>query len=380
MSPAQPSALPPAFQRREFGVLQDGQPVHEYTLHAGGLEVRAITLGGIVTRLLVPDRQGHLANVVLGLPTLRDYAERNPHFGTLVGRHANRIAGAQFVLDGQLHTLTCNDGPNCLHGGTAGFGARLWRAEPVADAGAGCVALQLQLLSEDGDQGFPGALDVSVRYTLGPGPCWRIDYEARTDRATVLNLTHHSYFNLAGGGTALGHRLTIPASRYLAVDEHLIPVAEADVSGTPFDFRQPRIIDTHLRDAHPQLLPPRGYDHHWVLDASTLAQQQQQQAGGMHAAPPLAAGALHLAARLQDPASGRRMEIFSTEPGVQFYSGNFLDGSLPGADGRFMRQGDGLCLETQHAPDSPHHPAWPTTVLRPGEVFRSSTEHRFDIG
>ncbi len=368
MTPAlTPAALPPAIRRRDVGTLPDGQPVHEYTLQAGGLELRALTLGGIVTRLLVPDRQGHPANVVLGLPTLADYAAPHPHIGTLVGRHANRIAGARFMLDGVLHTLSRNDGPNCLHGGAAGFGTRLWRAAPVADAGADRVALQLQLRSEDGDQGFPGALEVTVRYTLGPGPCWRIDHEARTDRATVVNLTHHGYFNLAGGGTAMGHRLTIPASHFLAVDAHLIPTGLAAVAGTPFDFRQPRLIDTHLRDAHPQLLPARGYDHHWVLDAPALA-------------PDSEAGVLHLAARLEDPGSGRLMELLSTEPGVQFYSGNFLDGSLQGADGRFMRQGDGVCLETQHAPDSPHHPEWPSTVLRPGEVFTSSTEHRFGTG
>lgn len=362
-------ALPPTIACRDAGMLPDGRPVHEYTLHAGGLELRALTLGGIVTRLMVPDRHGHLANVVLGLPTPHDYAGPHPHIGTLVGRHANRIAGARLVLDGQVHTLSRNDGPHCLHGGAAGFGTRLWRAEPVAAAhcGPGRVVLQLRLHSEDGDQGFPGALDTTVRYALGPGPCWRIDYEARTSRPTVVNLTHHGYFNLAGGGTALTHRLTIPASRFLAVDRHLIPVAVADVAGTPFDFRQPKVVDAQIRDAHPQLRPARGYDHHWLLDAAALP-------------VPAEPGVMHLAARVEDPASGRLMEIRSTEPGVQFYSGNFLDGSLPGADGRFMRQGDGLCLETQHAPDSPHHPEWPTTVLRPGEVFRSSTEHRFGVG
>lgn len=333
------------------------QDVREFTLDNGaGLVLTAINLGGIVTALRVPDRHGVAANVVLGLPTLEDYATRNPHFGTIVGRYANRIARGRFVLDGRDHQVPVNDGPHALHGGQRGFGSRWWRIEPVPVADDGSVALELRLDSEDGDQGFPGRLQATVRYTLTPANEWRIDYDARCDRATVVNLTHHDYFNLAGGGSALGQRLTIAASRYCAVDAGLIPEAVEPVDGTPFDFRKPTRIGDRVREIHPQLLRARGYDHTWVLD------------GGPGLRP---------AARLEDPASGRVMEVSTTEPGLQFYSGNFLDGSLPGAGGQAIRQGDGVCLETQHFPDAPNRPDFPSTVLRPGETYASTTVHRF---
>lgn len=348
----------------EYGRLPDGRVVHEYTLSNGlGLKLTAITLGGIVTGLWVPDAQGRSGNVVLGFDNLDDYAHRNPSFGIIVGRYGNRIAGARFELDGELHVLGCNDGPNCLHGGTEGFGHRLWHAEPAKPRAGEAAALRFSYTSPHGEQGFPGELQVSVRYALSATDnSWRIDYEATTDRATVVNLTHHDYFNLAGEGSVLRHRLTLCASRYSEVDAHLIPQRHAPVEGTPFDFRQPTSIVARIRKAHPQLLVAKGYDHNFLLDGE-----------------PDADGLRH-AATLEDPHSGRRMQVLTTEPAVQFYSGNFLDGSLCGPGGRIYRQGDGLCLETQHNPDSPHHEAsadWPSTVLRPGQTWRSTTIHRF---
>ena len=351
-------------ERRDYGRLPDGRLVHEYTLDNGlGLRLTAITLGGIVTGLWVPDAEGRSGNVVLGFDNLDDYVHRNPSFGIIVGRYGNRIAGASFELDGEIHALSRNNGPNCLHGGLEGFGHRLWQAEPAEPRAGEAEALLFSYTSPHGEQGFPGELKVRVRYSLSATDnSWRIDYEASTDRATVVNLTHHDYFNLAGDGSALRHRLTIPASRYSEVDEHQIPQRHAPVDGTPFDFRTPTSIVARIRQAHPQLLRSKGYDHNWLLDA-----------------PPDADGP-RPAATLEDPHSGRRMDVLTSEPALQFYSGNFLDGSLAGPGGRIYRQGDGICLETQHNPDSPHHAAdadWPSTVLRPGQAWRSSTVHRF---
>lgn len=350
----------PPIQRREFGHLPDGRLVHEYTLDTGrGLRLSALTYGGIVTRLEVPDARGRVANVVLNLPTLDDYVRRNPHFGVIVGRYGNRIADGAFRLDGERHALSVNDGPNCLHGGAAGFGRVLWQADVEGDD---CLTLRLD--SPHGDQGFPGRLRATVRYRLVGDRDWLIEYEATTDRPTVVNLTHHDYFNLAGHGSVLGHELSIAGARYCEVNEALIPTAIAPVADTPFDFRQPRRIDERLRHAHPQLLRAKGYDHNWLLDAGVTDE-------------------LHPAAWLRDPVSGRTLEVLTTEPALQFYCGNFLDATLVGADGQVWRQGDGLCLETQHSPDSPNHPVsadWPSTVLRPGEVLRSRTLHRFGAG
>ena len=344
---------------REFGCLADGTEVYEYTLDNGaGMTLSAINLGGIVTAVRVPDRRGQIDNVVLGFADLADYVERNPNFGTLVGRYANRIAGGRFELDGQAHQLALNDAANALHGGTRGFGKRWWAITPLPVAADGSVAIELSLISEDGDEGYPGRLAVCVRYTLTPQHEWRIDYRATTDRPTVVNLTNHSYFNLAGGGTALDHELTLNASRYTTIDATLIPTAVAEVAGTPFDFRRPTQVAARIRDGVPQLLLARGYDHNFVLDR-------------------LPDAGLCAAARLADPGSGRVLEIATTEPALQFYSGNFLDGRLRGARGAAYRQGDGLCLETQHYPDSPNQPAFPSTVLRPGQTFSSSTLHRF---
>ena len=356
--------MTPSISSRDFGRLPDGRAVTEYTLDNGqGLRLSAINLGGIVTSLHVPDRDGRSDNVVLGLPTLADYVERNPHFGTIVGRYGNRIAAGRFTLDGSDFQLPLNDGPNSLHGGLKGFGARWWDIQPVPADAHGNVALLLSYTSVDGEEGYPGTLQVTVRYTLDTEQGWRIDYRAETDRPTVLNLTHHDYFNLAGSGSVMDHELQLMASRYTPVDATLIPVGIADVTGTPFDFRVPTRIGARIREPHEQLVRGRGYDHNWVLDRD----------------PNLSADSLTLAARLSHATSGRVMEVHTTEPGVQFYSGNFLDGTLVGSSGQVVRQGDGLCLETQHFPDSPNQPDFPLTVLRPGEVFESSTVMRFGI-
>lgn len=350
---------------REFGRMPDGRAVTEYTLDNGrGLSLSAINHGGIVTALRVPDREGRSANIVLGLPTLADYLGPHPHLGTIVGRHANRIAGGRFTLDGKAHQLGLNNGPNSLHGGATGFGKRYWEIAPLSaqEAGEDNIAIELSYTSADGEEGYPGEVRLTVRYTLSASAnTWRIDYSATTDSPTVLNLSHHDYFNLAGSGPVMDHRLTLAASRYCPVDATLIPVGLADVAGTPFDFRAATRIGERIREGHEQLLLAHGYDHNWVLDRA------QADRG------------LALAARLEHEATGRVMEVHTSEPGVQFYSGNFLDGSLMGSAGASLRQGDGLCLETQHFPDSPNRPEFPSTVLRPGERFHSATEHRFSL-
>lgn len=356
------SALPETARigQREFGELSDGRRVREYTLQAGGLVLRAINYGGIVTSLEVPDREGRLGNVVLGLPTLRDYEARNPHMGTIVGRYANRIGGGRFLLDGRTVELDRNEGDNTLHGGAQGFGKRWWDIEPQPLGADGSAALVLRYTSADGESGHPGTLQVQVRYTLGPGPQWRIDYEAKCDKATVVNLSHHDYFNLRGHGDVMDHRLRIHASHYCPVDAGLIPLGLAPVEGTPFDFRQGRRIGERIREAHEQLVRGRGYDHNFAIDPTSVADE-----------------VLQPVARLADPASGRCMDIHSTEPGLQFYSGNFLDGTLQGSHGAMLRQGDGLCLETQHFPDAPNRPEFASTRLAAGETFKSSTLMRF---
>ncbi len=317
-----------------YGQMPDGREVREYTLDNGrGLVLKAINLGGIVTELHCPDAQGRSASVVLGLASLDDYVRHNrPYFGVLVGRYAGRIAGARFTLDGEAHLLNANEGPNTLHGGLRGFGSRYWAIEELGPQAGGELALELRLVSEHGDENYPGRLDVTVRYTLTPANEFRVDYRATTDRPTVVNLTHHGYFNLRGEGTALEHELTLNASRFLPVDARLVSTgALAEVAGTAFDFRRPRRIADRINDAETQLVLANGYDHCYLIDGS-------------------GAGQLAFCATLADPASGRVMDLLTTEPGVQFYSGNFLDGRLRGAKGQAHRQGDGVCLETQHYP------------------------------
>jgi len=351
---------PVRLQQNIRGHLADGRPVHEITLAHGGLVLSCITLGGIVTSLWAPDRDGVAANVVRGFDDLADYEQRNPFFGVIVGRYANRIALGELVIDGQAFALSRNNGTNCLHGGAQGWGARLWEIESARehDDALGGPAVTLRYVSADGEEGFPGRVEARVTYSLGADRSWRVHYEATTDRPTVVNLSHHDYFNLAGRGTALDHVLTLPASRYNPVDGRLIPMGIAQVEGTPFDFRTPTPIRARLGDAHPQLAAGGGYDHNWILDDARV-------------------GTLRLAARLRDPASGRTLELHTTEPALQFYSGNFLDGRLVGHDAEVYQRGDAVCLEPQHSPDSPHHPDWPSTVLRPGQVYRSESVYRF---
>jgi aldose 1-epimerase len=350
----------PRITRRALGALPDGRMLEETTLHNAGLSLSAIPLGGCVTSLQVPDRNGHPGNVLLALGSAAEYAGPHPHLGALVGRFANRIAGGRFVLDDEPFQLPTNNGRNSLHGGPGGFGRQWWNVSELPDAGNGNVGIALRLTSPDGDQGYPGRLEVEVQYLLTAAREWRITYRATCDRRTVVNLTQHAYFNLAGGGSALGQRLTIAASRFLAVDEHLIPQALTPVDGTPFDFREPAVIGARMQDGHAQLRVAGGYDHCWVLDDGVTAQP-------------------HFAARLEDPVSGRAMDVFTTEPGLQFYSGNFLDGSFTGAGGRPLERGHGICLETQHFPDSPNRPDFPSVVLDPGQVFHSTTIYRFGL-
>ncbi len=352
--------VPDGLTQRAYGHLPDGRVVHEFTLVRDDLELRFITLGGIVTALVVPDRDNLPGNVVRGFDRLDDYAQRNPFFGVIVGRYANRIAQGELVIDGVAHALVRNNGSNCLHGGTEGFGTRLWEVESVRehDATLDGPAVTLRLVSEDGDQGFPGRVEARVTYSLAAGKRWRVDYEATTDQATVVNLSHHDYFNLAERGSAMDHVLTLPASRYNPVDGDLIPTGIADVADTPFDFRSPTRIGERLGDAHPQLALGGGYDHNWILDDAP-------------------GDTLRLAATLHDPERGRTMTLHTTEPAIQFYSGNFLDGTLRGTDGEVYERGAAICLEPQHSPDSPHHAEWASTVLRPGETYRSSSVYTF---
>ena len=347
-------------EKRPFGETADGTPVEEYTLvNENGVSVGIITYGGIITSINVPDRDGTTENVVLGFDNLDDYLKRNPYFGTITGRYANRIGGASFMLDGETYTLAANNGPNSLHGGEKGFDKKVWTAREVeTDEGE---ALELKYVSADGEEGYPGTLDVTVVYSLTNDNELRVDYTATTDKPTVVNLTSHSYFNLGGDGSGsiLDHELMLNASRYTPVDETLIPTGElAEVAGTPFDFREATVIGERIREDDQQIVYGRGYDHNWVLDRPDDS-------------------SLVLAARLSDPESGRIMEIETTEPGIQFYSGNFLDATLVGAAGKLYRQGDGLALETQHFPDSPNKPDFPPVVLRPGETYETTTVHRF---
>ncbi|WP_369148469.1 aldose epimerase family protein [Streptomyces sp. R44] len=342
-----------------FGTLPDGTRVHRWTVAAGGTRLRVLSYGGIVQALDIPDRHGRYANVSLGFDTLEDYVTGSPYFGALIGRYGNRIAGGAFTLDGRTYRLPVNDDPNSLHGGDKGFDKRVWDVEPYAKGPD--TGLTLRYTSADGEMGYPGTLRVRVDYVLTPRGDFRIDYEATTDRATVVNLTNHTYFNLAGegSGSILDHSLRIAASRYTPVDSTLIPTGElARVAHTPFDFRNGKPIGRDIREAHPQVVFGRGYDHNFVLDKGLTDTPQH-------------------VATVTEPVSGRVMKIATTEPGVQFYSGNFLDATLAGSSGKVYRQGDGFCLETQHFPDSPNQPSFPSTVLRPGQTYRSTTVHSF---
>jgi aldose 1-epimerase len=344
-----------------FGRLPSGQDVTQYTLkNASGIELRVIDYGGIITSLKTPDRNGAFADIVLGYDDLAGYLKTTPYFGAIIGRYGNRIASAQFTLDGVSHTLAANNGPNALHGGVVGFDKVLWTATPFAvDGGTG---VRLTYTSKDGEEGYPGTLQVAVTYTLSDSNQLAIDYRATTDKATPVNLTQHSYFNLAGDGSGdvLQHVVAIDADRFTPVDSTLIPTgALQPVTGTPFDLRTPTAIGAHINSADAQIRNGGGYDHNWVLSRT-------------------GAGLAH-AARVLEPTSGRTLDVATTEPGIQFYTGNFLDGTITGKSGHVYKYRNGFCLETQHFPDSPNQPAFPSTILRPGVAYESHTVFSFGV-
>lgn len=341
-------------EKSHFGITPQGDSVALYTLkNEKDYVIKITNYGGIITEIHTPDRNGKMGNIALGFDKLEQYLEGHPYFGALIGRYGNRLANAQFSLDGEKYQLAANNGNNALHGGLKGFDKVIWDVEVIS-----CLeraALKLTYLSPDGEEGYPGNLKVAVTYELLMDQFF-ITYEAESDKATVLNLTNHSYFNLAGEGSILDHVLYINASRYTPVDDGLIPTGElANVEGTPFDFRKPTVIGDRIEAVGGD---PVGYDHNYVIDGSE--------------------GEKTLAAKIMDPKSGRSLQVTTTEPGVQFYSGNFLDGTLV-SHGLQYEQYSGMCLETQHFPDSPNQADFPTTVLRPGEKFVSQTILKFGV-
>jgi len=340
--------------KKPFGKTADGAAIDIYTLKNDRLEATIITYGGRVTTLKAPDRAGKPADVVLGFDSLDGYLGDNPYFGALIGRYGNRIGHAKFTLEGHTYSVPANDGGNSLHGGLKGFDRRIWSATVDGET------LVLTYLSKDGEEGYPGNLTTTVRYSL-PGNELRIEYSATADKPTVANLTNHSYFNLAGQGEGdvLKHEVTLLADRFTPVDKGLIPTGELKpVAGTPFDFRGAHAIGERINQVNEeQIKLGKGYDHNWVLNS-----------GG---------GALKLAATVHEPSSGRVMEVLTTEPGLQFYTGNFLDGKITGKGGKVYKQRYAFCMETQHFPDSPNKPAFPATELKPGRKYQSTTVYRF---
>lgn len=365
-APASSAAAAPAptshslsMTRSPFGTLPDGQAVEAFTLtNANGMEVKAITYGGIITSLKVPDKSGTLGDVVLGYDGLQGYLDKSPFFGAIVGRYGNRIGKGRFTLDGKTYSLPINNGENHLHGGPNGFDKKVWKAEPFERADA--VGVAFTHTSPDGDMGYPGTLQAKVTYTLDNDNRLRFDYEATTDKATPINLTQHTYFNLAGAGTGdiLGHQLELLADRYTPVDKGLIPTGEvASVEGTPFDFRTATAIGARIDAKHPQIAIGGGYDHNMVFAKK-------------------AAGLVRVA-QVYEPTTGRTMAMFTTQPATQFYTGNFLDGTITGKGGKVYGKRAGFCLETQHYPDSPNKPDFPSTILKPGETYKESTAFVF---
>jgi aldose 1-epimerase len=351
-----------------FGTTGDGKAVSLTTMSsANGLTVKFISYGGIITQILAPDRNGHPADIVLGFASLHDYETNSAlgglYFGALIGRYANRIAKGRFSLDGKDYTLAVNNPPNALHGGTKGFDKRVWDVTPVSTSGPS-VSATLRYVSPDGEEGYPGTLKVAVTYKLDDDNTLSIHYQATTDKDTVVNLTNHSYFNLAGAGSPDGvapQMLMINADTYTPIDHTSIPVGKNEpVHGTPFDFRKSTAIGARMRTDNQQLLWAQGYDHNWVLNKSGDARQPQ------------------LAAEAYDPVSGRTLQCLTTEPAVQFYTSNFLKGTYAGIGGIY-RQTDAFTLETQHFPDSPNHPDFPTTELKPGQTFDSTTIFKFGV-
>jgi aldose 1-epimerase len=344
-----------------FGHLSDGQAVKIYTLrNRRGMEARIATYGGIVTSLTAPDRAGHYADVVLGYDNLAGYLKDSPYFGALIGRYGNRIAGGRFVLGGIAYTLAINNGQNSLHGGRVGFDKVVWWVD-IARLTMQGPRLTLRYLSHHGEEGYPGNLQVNATYRLSDDNALWLEYAASTDRDTIVNLTQHSYFNLRGNehrGDILGHIVTIPAERFIPVDATLIPTGELrSVAGTPFDFRTPTAIGARSGDPDEQLRLGKGYDHNWVIDGPS--------------------GTLRMDARIYEPTTGRVLEVWSNQPGLQFYTGNMLDGTITGKGGWTYGPRSGFCMEPQHFPDSPNRPEFPSTELKAGEVYHSVIVYRF---
>lgn len=348
-------------ERAPFGKLPDGRQVEQFTLvNETGAKATVITYGAIVNSLYMPDRNGKYADIVLGFDKMDNYLKQPPYFGAIVGRYGNRIGKGQFTLDGKTYQLATNNGPNHLHGGVVGFDKVLWSGTPVKSDSA--VGVKLLYLSKDGEEGYPGNLKLEVTYWLTNLNQLRIDYLATTDQATIVNPTHHGYFNLAGQGEGdiLGHELMIAAEYFTPVDETLIPSGELrPVQGTPFDFTTLTTIGARIGETDQQLQYGQGYDHNWVLTKET--------------------GKLGLAASVYEASSGRYMEVLTTEPGMQFYCGNFLDGTFTGKEGKRYNHRYGFCLEAQHYPDSPNKPDFPSVVLRPGETYTQTTIYQFSV-
>jgi len=346
--------------QQSFGTTDDGTAVDLYTLTNGDTEVDITNYGGVITAWRVPDAQGNLADVVLGYDDMEGYRTKPSFFGALVGRYGNRIANGEFMLDGETYSLATNNGPNHLHGGIKGFDKVVWQADTTTATEG--PRLVLRYTSPDGEEGYPGTLETQVTYTLQADNTLRIDYEATTDKPTIVNLTNHSYFNLSGdpSTTILDHQLMIDADRYVPVTEALIPTGElAPVSDSPFDFTEPTVVGNRIDADHPQIKNGLGYDHCWVLNGSTSE--------------------LTRAATVFEPKSKRFLEVFTTEPGIQFYSGNFLDGTAVGKENISYKKRSALCLETEHFPDSPNQPDFPSVVLRPGETYRTTTAYKFSV-
>lgn len=348
----------PQVDRKPFGTLPDGTQIDVFTLrNSKGAEARIINYGGLVISLKVPDRNGNMGDVVLGYDNLQGYLKESPYFGALIGRYGNRIANGQFTLDGKTYQLPKNDGPNTLHGGVKGFDKVVWTPKALATPEG--PALELTYLSRDGEQGFPGNLNVRAVYSLTEDNGLKLEYTATTDKPTVVNLTQHSYFNLAGKGTILDHVVTLPADRFTPVDKTLIPTGELQpVEGTPFDFRKPTAIGARINQENEQLKFGKGYDHNWVINKGSE---------------------LGLMARVEEKTTGRVLEVLSTEPGLQFYTGNFLDGSITGKGGWVYQFRNAFCMEPQHFPDSPNQPNFPSVVLRPGQVYKNTIIYRFSV-
>src|SRR5262245_7720676 len=346
--------------KQPWGKSKDGTPVDIYTLrNSKGAEARISNYGGIIVSFKVPDRKGRSGDVVLGYDTLDGYLKASPYFGALVGRYGNRIGKAKFTLDGKEYTLATNNGPNSLHGGIKGFDKVVWEVKSAVARGS-TPSLELHYLSKDGEEGFPGNLSVTAVYTLTDDNAIKLEYTATTDKETIVNLTQHSYFNLTGKGDILNHEVMINADKFTPTDKNLIPTGELrPVKGTPFDFRKPTAIGARINQGDEQLKIGGGYDQNWVIDKKP--------------------GKLGLAARVYEPATGRVLEVLTTEPGMQFYTANHLGGTIKGKGGWVYKARNAFCMEPQHFPDSPNHPDFPSVVLKPGQEYHNTIIYRFSV-